>query len=159
MRFGPTLLVVLAAACASPGGPVGTRSEREIRTLPNGMVVERRIATIDRADVLAYGVTIEAPKRVARGEEFTVTVTTYGSGCIGKGDTASQVSGLVADVTPYDWEVVRLPPNTGCTVSVELHEHVATLRFDQAGDARVVIRGRRKPSGEVISVERRIEVR
>jgi hypothetical protein len=120
------------------------------------MVVEHRIGTIEQHH---SPVSINAPESVARGEEFVVEVTTWGSDCIGKGDTEVQVAGLSIVVTPYDWEIIRLPPNTGCRVAVVFHQHAVFVRFEQPGTGRVVVRGRRKPSGEVLTVERRIEVR
>jgi hypothetical protein len=159
MRSCAMLLIFPVVACASPGGPAGTRSEPQIRELPSGWVLERRIATIDHFGNPVFTVSIQVPESVARGQEFVVKVTTYGSDCVGKGDTEARVNGLSAVVTPYDWEVTRLPPKTGCSIAIRPHEHTASLRFDQAGSGRLVIRGRRKPSGNVITVERRIEVR
>ena len=156
MSFWRVLLMFSLAACATPSGPAGTRATPEVRVLPNGMMVERRIGTLE---YFASPVLIDAPESVARGEQFVIAVTTYGSDCIGKGDMEVQIDGLAAIVTPYDWEVTRLPPNTGCRVAIQYNEHTASLGFDQAGTARIVVRGRRKPSGEVITVERRIEVR
>jgi hypothetical protein len=152
----PMLLALSLVGCATPRAPADTRSKPAIRELPNGMVVERRVGTIEQSNSQAG---VNVPDSVARGEEFVVEVTTWGSDCVGKGDMEVQVTGLSIVLTPYDWEVIRLPPNTGCRVAVIFHEHTASLRFDQPGEGRVVVRGRRKPSGEVITVERRIEVR
>ena len=150
------LVVPILVACASTGGP---GSAPQITEFPGGVVVERRIATIDYVGNPVFTVSIRVPESVARGQAFAVEVTAYGGDCVSKGDTEARVDGLSAEVTPYDWEVTRLPPRTGCSIAIRPHEHIASLRFDQAGTGRVVIHGRRKPSGEVITVERQVKVR
>lgn len=105
-----------------------------------------------------YGdpVGVELPSHVERGEDFTVTVTTYGGGCIAKGETESEVEGLRAVVTPFDYDAVNLPANAACPDILYLYAHTATLRFDERGEAQVVIRGQQKPSREVITVKRTV---
>ena len=122
----------------------------ETREHPDGTVEERRVGII-----ASYGdpVRVELPASVLAGEAVEVTVVTYGDGCTRKGDTEVEISDLSAEVTPYDWEVTQLPPDTACTLELRLYEHTATLRFDRAGTAQVIIRGREEPSGEVIAVE------
>lgn len=147
---------LLLAACNQLMEPEHREPAPDVRTSPDGVVSERRIGTIEH-----YGdpVRIEIPSSVQRGEGFTVKVRTYGGGCIGKGDTAVQVERRSAVVTPYDWEVVKLPPNWACTMELRVYEHTATLRFEEAGTAEVTIRGRRKPSGEVLQIRKTLEVR
>lgn len=109
-----------------------------------------------------YGdpVQVEIPTDATRGSEFTVTVVTYGGGCVSEGETETDIDGLNVVVTPYDYDVSgQLPPNGACTDELNLFEHETTLRFDRAGTATVVIRGQRKPSQEIFSVKRTIEVR
>ena len=83
---------------------------------------------------------ISLPSSVEVGEEFVVTVKSYGlSGCWRKGETRSSVDGLEASVRPFDHE-----PSGGqaCTANIPEFIHEATLRFQEAGTARVTIQGR-----------------
>jgi hypothetical protein len=155
MRAWLSLLLPALFACSSATEPTAD-SPAETRELSNGMVQERRIGTIVH---YRDPVRVEVPESVARGESFVVKVTTYGGGCIAKGDTEVRTEGFDVRVTPYDWEVVRTPPNTACTDDLRLYQHTATLRFDQPGTIRVTIRGREKPSGQVLTVERKTMVR
>ncbi|HEX6940552.1 MAG TPA: hypothetical protein VF158_14140 [Longimicrobiales bacterium] len=109
-----------------------------------------------------YGdpVRVEAPADVARGADFRVTVVTYGGGCLHQGDTEVEINGLSAVVTPYDIDVTpTVPPGGACTLELRQYRHDATLRFDRAGSATITFRGRRLPSGEIISVTRTVRVR
>lgn len=155
MKVWLCLFVPALFACSSATAP-DADSSADTRELANGVVQERRVGTISH---YADPVRIEVPESVARGESFVVKVTTYGGGCIAKGDTDVQTEGLDVRVTPYDWETVRMPPNTVCTMELRLYQHTATLRFDQPGTARITIRGREKPSGQVLTVERKVTVR
>lgn len=102
-------------------------------------------------------VRVEAPAEVARGTDFQVAVVTYGGGCVSEGDTQVEVDGLRAVVTPHDIDVSG--PGIFCTLELRQFRHTATLRFDRAGTATVVFRGRRVPEGDVVSVERTVRVR
>lgn len=149
----PALLLLLAS-CSSPTAP---GAEVTSRSFPDGTVEERRVATIEY-----YGdpVQIDLPSEVKRGQSFAVRVRTYGGGCIAKGDTEVQMLGnLKAQILPYDWEVVELPPNTACTLQLSYYSHEVLLRFEQSGVAQITVRGRRKPSGEILTTTRSLRVR
>lgn len=154
MRAWSCILFSALFACTPAMEPVP--DPLQTRENPDGAVEERRIGTIAH-----YGdpVHVEVPASAARGESFVVKVRTYGGGCIAKGDTEVRSEGLSARVTPYDWEVVRLPANTACTADLRLYEHSATLRFDQPGTATVLVQGREKPSGHVLTIERKVVIR
>ncbi|TVR60216.1 MAG: hypothetical protein EA422_14185 [Gemmatimonadales bacterium] len=147
----PALLLtvfLLLASCSSPVELVGPDDEGRV------------LGAIEH-----YGdpARIEVPSHVSAGEPFTVTVTTYGGGCVSQGEVEVSLSGRQATVSPYDYDVradrrVTLPPNTICTAVLQHFTHEAELRFDHAGPARVTIRGQRRPSGEVISVNRTVLV-
>lgn len=104
-------------------------------------------------------VVIELPQRVVRGVGFTVTVWSYGGGCISRGDTQVELGTMQARILPSDHDVslTFMGPRV-CTLELRLFEHSATVRFDQAGVASVAIRGVPKPSGEVITISRDVIV-
>lgn len=105
-------------------------------------------------------VRIDMPTSVPAGEPFEVKVTTYGGGCISQGEVEVEVRARRATISPYDHDSsLNLPPNTVCTAALMLFTHEAVLQFEEAGTARVTIRGQRRPSREVISVVRTVEVR
>lgn len=102
-------------------------------------------------------VMVQLPDTVAAGEAFTATVRTYGGGCTKKGDTKVEVNDLRATVTPYD---VRVESNANvCTDILNAFQHTTTLRFEKAGTAEVVVRGRKQPGDEVVTVKRTVVVR
>jgi hypothetical protein len=113
---------------------------------------ERVIGTLEHH---GDSVVVSVPDTVAAGEAFTVAVRTYGGGCMEKGDTEVEVRGLRATVTPYD---IRVEADV-CTAILKLFEHTATLHFEGAGTAEVVMRGRKEPEGEILTVGRTVVVR
>ena len=127
-----------AAACIPSTEPV--RFEEEIGFIKGFNLDDPRVV---------------APDTVDRGESFTVSVTTYGGGCVRKGRTAVSAEGLLATVTPYD---VTAQQGVCATILLSF-EHEAILQFDRAGVARVIVRGRQAPSGQVISEEHSVVVR
>jgi len=99
---------------------------------------------------------LQLPSTVMHGEDFTVSVTTYGGGCISKGDTDVDRDGLTPVITPYDIDSSR--PDTYCTLILKYITHEAVLRFDTPGVATLIIRGQQKPSREIFSVQRTVIV-
>jgi len=82
--------------------------------------------------------TLQMPASVRRGVAFTATVTTYGSSSCTRADGAEvTVSGLLAEVTPYDRKAI----GSLCTTDVASFPRPVTLRFDEAGDAVVRVQG------------------
>lgn len=92
------------------------------------------------------------PPSAAAGADFTITVTSVGDGCSAPARTDVRYESNVAIVTPYDNQVVWLPPNWGCPDILLTHVHVATLRFTTPGVAQVRVEGRRYPGLEPAAV-------
>lgn len=99
---------------------------------------------------------IVTPDTVNAGEEFTVSVSTYGNGCVEKGSTEYEVDGLDATITPYDIEIRG--GTIACTDVLKELTHTATLQFAGAGIARVTVQGRQRPRGDPVTVERSVVV-
>lgn len=136
----PLLLGLLAAgACSSILAPVGRGGER-------------------RLGVVAFyhePVRIAVPETVAVGAALRVVVTTYGGGCVTKGDTEVTVAARLAEVRPFD----RYATGGACTEELRLHAHEAAVRFTHPGQAVVRVQGRREPGDEVFTAERSVFVR
>ena len=149
---GRLALLVLAAtvACSSGPGPTDAGSDD---------VGANRVGEGRQVGVLAFhgdSAHVTVPESVAAGEEAAIVVLTYGGGCVRTGDTEVAVTGLVAELTPYD----HFPPAGAiCTADLRLNRHAVTVRFAERGRATVRVRGRELPSGRVITVVRHITVR
>lgn len=99
----------------------------------------------------------------AAGRTVRVIVTSYGGGCHSRGDTEVSVSGLTADVTPYDFTA---PAGTPCTLPLLSFRHEAEIRFDRGGTALIRVHGidastrnAQNMEGTRIVVERQVELR
>jgi hypothetical protein len=97
------------------------------------------------------------------GRSVVVAVTTYGDGCYRKGQTHVTVSGMVADVRPYD---VVPPAGTNCTRQLVAGIHEAVISFPSSGTARIRVHGydastrnAQNMLGDVIVVERQVVIR
>ena len=99
------------------------------------------------------------PAAVALGQTFSVTVITYGGGCIQKGETTVQVEELRAEIRPYDYNTA--PLSGPCTLELRKHEHVQKLSFAAAGEAEVVFYGLKEDASGVTNTShtRVLEVR
>jgi hypothetical protein len=80
---------------------------------------------------------------------------TSGGGCVSRGHAEVTVDGMRAAVTPYDIRTLRAV----CPSDIAFFEHTATVRFDAAGTAEVVVEGLRQPDDEPVSVRRTVIVR
>ena len=96
------------------------------------------------------------PDTIAVNGAATIVVPTAGGGCVREGDTEVAVSGLAADVRPYDY--FPTDPGTVCTADFRELRHTATLRFTQTGRATVRVHGRTRPDRAVV-VTRTVVVR
>lgn len=102
-------------------------------------------------------VRITAPASVVLGAPATIDVTTYGGGCVGKGETRVTVEGLLAVVEPFDR--FTAPPSDGACADILLRlSHVVTIEFTKRGAATLRVRGLRVPGDELIEVQRTIIV-
>ena len=152
-RVSAVCLIFLAACAASPNGGGGSPGGGEA----NGSGPSERVfGTIEYYGEPAQ---VEVPDLVEQGQPFTVTVMTYGGGCIEKGETKVEVEALRAEVRPYDYDTS--PLNGICNDELRVHKHTATLSFGEAGTAEVVFYGLKEDAGGVTqtSVKRTVVVR
>ncbi|HSJ08862.1 MAG TPA: hypothetical protein VK928_03090 [Longimicrobiales bacterium] len=127
MRITAILALALLGACSSSTDPLDDGGVPG----PDGLV---RVM----GEIKGYNQGDPHIRIDASGRDVTVRVTSYGGGCHRKGDTVVKVDGLVADITPYDRTA---PPGTMCTQPLLSFEHVATVRFDRTGGARIRVHG------------------
>ena len=100
---------------------------------------------------------VTAPASVLVGDPVTVSVTSYGGGCVRKGYTdVVQGERMTVSVRPYDLYVGD--GKVVCTDELALYQHDVTLRFDQPGTATIRIHGTRMPGGEPITLTRTVVV-
>lgn len=91
----------------------------------------------------------------ASGNVIEINVTTYGPDCYSFGRTETQTSDRGIVVVPND----RSPPDgTPCTHILRLFQHSVRVTVDREGEYRIVVRGRRQPTGETLEVVRTISV-
>jgi hypothetical protein len=136
MRLTVLGLSLLVAACGSLFGPETVRV----------------IGTIEHFGDEAV---VVVPTAVGVGEPFTVVVQTVGGGCVSRGHAEVTVDGMRAAITPYDIRTLRAV----CPSDIAFFEHTATVRFDAAGTAEVVVQGLRQPGDEPVSVRQTVIVR
>ncbi|HEX2202512.1 MAG TPA: hypothetical protein VHG91_04420 [Longimicrobium sp.] len=142
--FGASLHAAPLALALAVGGCV----------LPTDTVHERRIGTLDLDNSSKSSFVV--PPTAEVGEEFLVYVTTYATSCARQGDTKVTVTGLRAKVIPYDVEL--RPASGGGCGGMQRFIHSGTVRFDEAGEARVVVSGWSGSTGELIELEKTVIV-
>lgn len=115
--------------CSEPTGP----SEEVIRELA-------WLGWGNLADTLE----VEVPETVEGGVPFEVTFMTYGGGCVTADafEVETTVQASEAEIIPYQLRPV-LPPDVNCPGVGWSKEREVTLRFEDAGQAEVLLRGRR----------------
>jgi|GEM_PF-2447770 len=92
----------------------------------------------------------EAPDTVDEGQTFTVSVRTWGGGCVGRGPTRVNRDGSTVRIEPIDIEVVA----EVCTAGLARFLHTADVTLDSPGTATLRVVGRRLPGDEVVTLER-----
>jgi len=114
---------------------------------------DRQVGTIEIAEA-TLPPPIELPDTVEQGVPFASSVVTFGSSnCIRTDGAEVNVSGLTAQITPYDLVAV-----TGdCNADLATHPRNVTLQFEEAGEATVWVQGR-TGSGEPAQYEARLLV-
>jgi hypothetical protein len=137
-RHALALLTGLLAAACSSTGPGGGRIVR------------------GPALLAFYGAAteVQVPTTVRVGVPFTVTATSFGGGCIARGETAVTVVGLTAEVRPYRDETVEV----ACSSELRLDQNAVVIQFDSPGEARIRIIGLARPGEQPYVVERPVFV-
>jgi len=95
----------------------------------------------DLGTIISFGDTAEItmPDSVGVGESFSVSIETFGGGCTQEVDrTELEIQGMVAQVTPWDWNSGALD----CPADVQFLHHEVKLSFDQPGTATIHLIGR-----------------
>jgi len=105
---------------------------------------------------------VSAPATVPAGQEFQITITTFGGGCERKGDEGVLLAENGATVMVYDFTTATRP-GVPCTAIYSRFTHTVTLRFTQPGEKLIQVWGRRTdPSaplaGVPLIIERRVTV-
>lgn len=132
------LILLLLVACAVPAGydaPAPPNGGSGGGTDNGDGPPERVFGTIEYYE---EPISVTVPETVTVGETFSVTVMTYGGGCIEQGETDVRLEARRAEIRPYDYNVTpRLP----CDTSLHTFEHTATVIFTEVGEAEVVFYG------------------
>jgi hypothetical protein len=112
------------------------------------------------AILLFYGDTssVSLPVSSHVGVPFALTVTSFGGGCIAHGGVEVTLRGLNAEVQPYRYEAVRLPPNMACTMELRIYHDTVSLKFNEPGDATVRVVGMRRPGDTPYVIEHHLTV-
>lgn len=131
--------LAVLTACGSPAEP--------------GLRVERQVGVIGKRGASALVV----PERASAGSPVAVIVHTFGNGCVREADTETLVSGMLADITPYDSFTVAMPSNMACEMRLYAFPHETTLGFASPGGATVRVHGRLS-NGAPITVTRPIVI-
>lgn len=105
---------------------------------------------------------IEAPERVRVGQDFQVTITTFGGGCEEAGDTGVITAEKRATIFVYDFTTATRP-GVICTTELKRLPHVVTLRFTEPGEGLIEVWGRHRgkytaPGGAPAVLQVRIPV-
>lgn len=102
---------------------------------------------------------VEVPASVEKGAPFDVTFMTYAGTCVAPDafEVETTVRGLVAEIVPY--HLRRVPaPGAGCPDRGWFREREVTLRFERAGQAVIVLRGRGLVEGDTTELALTYEV-
>jgi len=101
-------------------------------------------------------IVIDVPPEVHANQQFTVTVTTYGSSSCTTVDGADvQVTDAVVEITPYDRQSIG--DNVVCTADLAIHPRDVVVTLSTSGRATVRVIGQNF-DGEHIAKERIITV-
>ncbi len=92
-------------------------------------------------DIPQFSPVVTIPTPIVAGKAATVTVYTFGNGCVKAAYTNFKVSGAVAVVEPFDSVVVEMPPNGACTDQRNGFRHSASVVFPASGSGTLWIIG------------------
>ena len=102
---------------------------------------------------------IELPAAARVGDTVTLRFSTFGGSCIRPGMVDVVISGLRAEVRPYQEEPpAGLPDTVVCTAELLVDWRVAQLRFERPGRAAVRIVGLALPEERPFVLERDLQV-
>ena len=121
---------------------------------PTGPKEERKIGVIA---FYSDPVVITVPDTVLLGDPFSVSVRTYGDGCVSEDGTEVESTSLSFQITPYD--VLTLGRGVICPAIVRHFDHTATLTATQSGTAQITFHGRQLPGELPISEIREVVVK
>ena len=139
VRAGLGVFLLVSTACAGSTEPSGVRTERRPALLY----------------FYSDSTRMALPDSAHRWQPVTVTITSYGGGCITQGETDVAVGDLLAVIRPYRYEAVG---PVACTAELRIFRHVATVQFAQLGLATVRVIGEQRPGDGPRAVQRVIAV-
>jgi len=100
-------------------------------------------------------VVITVPDTVFVGQPFSVSVRTYGNGCLSQGNTKVRTEGLSVDVTPYDI-------HNGTELCIDIlnkFDHTASVTLTEPGTAEIRFHGKQLPENTRITEVREVVLR
>jgi hypothetical protein len=106
---------------------------------------------------------VTAPRTVAVGEEFKMTITTFGGGCEREGTSSTIITATGASIMVYDI-TSAIHPGVICTAEIKRLPHSLSLRFEKPGQALIRVWGRRvgpdtPPFGVPAILEHRLTIK
>jgi hypothetical protein len=145
------LLMISVAACE-------TTTEPRAGRVPGVLEFAAPQGELQNAEA-AYPLGLTAPDTVRAGESFRVVVTTFGNGCVSKGEMETAAQPGLAILSPFDF-------HSGaevCTEVAQFFDHHAELRFTSVGEATIRVMGRRvfdaaMKQSETIMIEKKVVV-
>ncbi len=105
---------------------------------------------------------VTAPTTVGVGEEFKITITTFGGGCERAGTSSTIITATGASIMVYD-VTSATHPGVICTAEIKRLPHSLSLRFEKPGQALIRVWGRRvgpdtPPFGVPAILEHRVTI-
>jgi hypothetical protein len=151
--LAPLALAVLVASCGSLTQP---EPSSPALSLEQPLPTVAGKTALRAGNIRFYGdpLIVDVPPSATAGVPFTMSVTTYGGGCIAEAETVVQVNGWRADVVPYQRVSIGL-----CTQELRITKREASVTFAVPGQAVVRVIGRDQPADELIEVKRIVVVR
>jgi hypothetical protein len=153
--IAPTLLLYLILAAHPPPAvdeSPGPRNNEEAVIL----------GIIDYGEERSKDV-VTAPSSVRVGEDFKITITTFGGGCEREGTTSTIRTATGASVMVYDITAATRP-GVICAAVIKRMPHSLTLRFERPGQALIRVWGRRvgpdtPPLGVPVTLEHPVTIK
>ena len=136
-RYTPLVAALVLCACS---------------TSPSAPGDDQRLSVVD---FYYEPIVLEAPDTVSVGEPFEVTTATYGNGCLQAGATLTDIGPGMALIELFD----RVPAADVCTDNLVRIDRTAVIRFEQAGQARILVRGQAQPENKEVLLEHDVFVR